>query len=375
MRNYKVALALISSAFGFGNAVTGYASAAYSIIDLGDLGGNYSRASAINSSGQVVGYSLLPVAGIVENAFNWQSSQMQNLGTLGGLRSRALDINDSGEIAGYAQNSNGNYLPAVWAGNSITALPTLGGAAGSAVAINNAGIAAGASITAAGASHAVIWSGGTANDLGTLGGTYSFAYDINQSGIVAGTAFDSANKEKACLWNSGRTIDLSSVSGGYFTAARGVNDSGQVILWGMPIGATSNHATFWDGDPQNSAIDLGTLGGSESWAYALNNNGYVVGSASTPRDSETHAFVWDGSEKTDLGTLPGGYFSSAFGINDQGIIVGFSLDASGNTHAVEWVPISVPEPSFLVQGMLWSGATALWFFWRRRQVSSNDIIC
>ena len=81
-------------------------------------------------------------------------------------------------------------------------------------------------------------------------------------------------------------------------------------------------------------------------------------------DGTYHAFVWDGAQKTDLGTL-GGSFSSAYGINDQGDIVGYAMDAFGRNHAVEWVP--VPEPAAPLLGLFGGGILCLW---RRRVIPS-----
>ena len=64
------------------------------------------------------------------------------------------------------------------------------------------------------------------------------------------------------------------------------------------------------------ATDLGTLGGSSSYAHGINARGQVVGYSSTASD-DWHAFLWEGGTMTDLGTL-GGRESEAYGINDRG---------------------------------------------------------
>jgi probable HAF family extracellular repeat protein len=335
--------------------------AQYSLVDLGDLGGGFARARAINEAGQVAGEALLPVAGIVDRAVLWQARTISDVGTLGGQQSAAFGINSGGTVCGWAQTASGNALPTLWNGNAVTALPTLGGNSGTAWGINDAGTAVGYSYLSAGGYHAALWSGGGVRDLGTLGGTYSLAYDINNRGVAVGTASDSSGRDRAVLWGEGGPSDLGRLSGGQWTAARGANDFGQVILWGTPLGAAENRAAFWNGDPSSPVIDLGTFGGGESWAYGLNDHGFVVGWAEEP-DATFHAFVWNGAEKTDLGTL-GGYYSSAYGINDQGIIVGYAMDASGFTHAVEWVP--VPEPAALLLGLLGGGLVGVWTTCRR----------
>ena len=53
--------------------------------------------------------------------------------------------------------------------------------------------------------------------------------------------------------------------------------------------------------------DLGTLGGTTSYAAAINGNGWVVGAATTTGDVAQHAFVRDGTSMTDLNTaMPAG---------------------------------------------------------------------
>ena len=109
----------------------------------------------------------------------------------------------------------------------------------------------------------------------------------------------------------------------------GVNESGQAVgASGHPHGADT-HAFFWQ--KQGGIRDLGTLpGGDYSSAFAINASGVVVGTSNT--STSMHAFSWTTSQGLqDLGTLPGTNASSALAINNQGQIVGSSGD-----HAALW---------------------------------------
>lgn len=108
-----------------------------------------------------------------------------------------------------------------------------------------------------------------------------------------------------------------------------VNAAGQAVGGsGHPHGADT-HAFFWE--KSGGIRDLGTLpGGDYSVAFGINDSGAVIGTSNT--STSQHAFTWTiAGGLQDLGTLPGANASSAFAINNQGQIAG----ASG-THAVLW---------------------------------------
>lgn len=73
-----------------------------------------------------------------------------------------------------------------------------------------------------------------------------------------------------------------------------------------------------------SITGLGTLGGSTSYAYSINNNGQIVGESDIAGNAATRAFVYTNGAMTNLGTLSGTSGSFAVGINNNGQIVGNS---------------------------------------------------
>ena len=79
--------------------------------------------------------------------------------------------------------------------------------------------------------------------------------------------------------------------------------------------------------------DLGTLGGVSSVAYGINNNGTVVGD-SRDASNDDRAFCYSNGTMTDLGSMGGNLATSqnfACGINASGQIAGYTLVQFGDT--------------------------------------------
>ena len=76
--------------------------------------------------------------------------------------------------------------------------------------------------------------------------------------------------------------------------------------------------------PAYDLVDLGTLGGRDSYAEAVNNLGEAVGYSMLPDNSPIHGFVYRNGQMYDMGTLAGDLSSYATAINDHGIVAGQS---------------------------------------------------
>jgi probable HAF family extracellular repeat protein len=115
--------------------------------------------------------------------------------------------------------------------------------------------------------------------------------------------------------------------GGSESYAFGINNNG-VVTGRASLSFTKYHAFRYDG----TMHDLGTLGGTNSQGNAINDAGIIVGNSQIAGTNDLHAFLFDATMH-DLGTL-GGTYSSAESINSAGQVVGQSdLPGDSVNHA------------------------------------------
>jgi probable HAF family extracellular repeat protein len=113
-------------------------------------------------------------------------------------------------------------------------------------------------------------------------------------------------------------------------AATGINNQGDIVGW-LAVGSASApvyHAALWQRSTEKTS-DLGTLGGTKSAGYGINDCADVVGQASLPGDSVQHAFIYQQGKIQDLD--PKGAGSIARSINNKGAAVG-SFTVAGTLH-------------------------------------------
>ena len=295
------------------------------LTDLGTLGGDTSYALGVNDSGEVVGYSYL-ADNVTTHVFTWTSSGgLVDLGSLsGGTWTQGSAINSAGDIAGTGLDSNRKQVPTYWSpsGGMVSLGENVGDTRNYGFGINDAGAVTG-QIYVGAVVHAYYWLPGYTKPrfIGALpGGLHSVGCDINNLQHITGTAGTSFGRFDAFIWNApSGMIDIGSLPGGSYTSGRGINDNDEVV----GFGGLPNAAFYWKRGV--GMVTLQTLAGGATLAMSINNSGAIAGWSDSASGAD-HAVKWDSytSAPQDLGTLPGGTISYAYGINASGQVAGFS---------------------------------------------------
>jgi probable HAF family extracellular repeat protein len=339
-----MALALLPAA----NRLT--AANLYSLQDLGPLtnlgGGDQSKPYGVNNHGHVAAANAIDGN---HRALRYDGTWL-NLETLGGNASLAAAINDSGQVVGYSKNNAGFDRGFVWTpggtdgvpGNpQMKALGTFGGNASAAYAVNQTGQITGYAQTT-NRERAFLYSQGTMTDIGTLLGasSNSFGYGINDAGHIAGTSYNVSYSRYSAFYYNGSSIRLIGTLGGSDASALAINNHDQITGYATTT-AGFDHAFRY---ANNTLADLGTLGGDYSYGLAINNHNVIVGGAFIdPANTTYHAFITRDNTLVDLNsqldsTGTGWTLIEARAISDTGHITGIGR-RNGALHAFLLSPI------------------------------------
>lgn len=273
--------------------------------------------------------------------------QPEDIGNLGGSFALAIGLNEHTQVVGLSTTpaEGFQFHPYLWVrGGGMRDLGTLGGDNGIAFEVNDRTEVVGFSDLAGGAgTHAYLWTGRRGmQDLGTLGGTNSGAEGINNRGFVVGDAQTAAGRALPFIWKPGRgmrSLEIGTLGGSESEgSAKSINEAsevaGFVALQGFDDPASPIRAFRWT--PQGGMQDLGTLGGDLSLAWGINEEGDVVGQSSDATGA-SQAFLWTQRRGMQgLGTL-GGDYASAFNVNVRRVVVGESHDATGRLLPFVWI--------------------------------------
>ena len=247
---------------------------------------------------------------IPANAFSGQSSA----------------INAGGVSAGWYQTLR-KWVAVRWdAQGNMAPLGTLPGLPSSlANGINDAGTIVGFAFTNDRLhARAFAWDASTGmRALEDLGGDASLAQAINAQGTIVGWSYDASGVLHAVSWNAaGRITDLNPP--GAISEALGINDRGDIVGWVFGATASASHAWLWKHD--GTQLDLQTLGGAGSQAFAVNDALVVVG-VSDRRVQPPVAFAW--TANTGMRDAGFGSNSQALAINGKGRIAGMRVVDAG----------------------------------------------
>src|SRR5829696_6259648 len=97
----------------------------------------------------------------------------------------------------------------------------------------------------------------------------------------------------------------------------------------VPLAVLALPVTASAAPPTATTVEIGGLGGTQTFPSAISSGGQVAGQSQTAA-GDRHAFLWSGGVTTDLGVAPGGTFSLVSGLNDSGQVVGYGDTATGS---------------------------------------------
>ena len=327
----------------------------YIAEDIGSLGGDYVVGTSINDNGEIGGYATTPDGTYYAIRYSTDNG-LEILDTpaapdgLDVFVMQGYGINNAGDVVGtvvFTQGASSGFVAR--RGQPTQLLTDSNGffVSSIATAINDAGVVTGGG---QGPNTFRWYPTGLFDDLGD-GQSATMSWSINASrqlagfrnrfvnGVFSTTAFRYSDEAEF--------VDLGSL--GYNSAGVAINTAGDVAGWSEVQPAVGHAFRARLGQPMQ---DLGTLGGPDSSAQGINDDGAVVGVA-TLANMQQHAFVYaDADGMIDLNdrVAPGTpRLDIAYAINRSGqIVVTYSVPGRVGTFRLTPTTADLAPPTIMI---------------------------
>jgi probable HAF family extracellular repeat protein len=252
----------------------------------------------------------------------------------------ARGINARGDVIGDYVDANGVGRDFLLHNGVYTNIDYPGGA-GAARAINARGDIAGALDDADGG-HGFLFHDGKITKIDYPGAIETRAFGINNTGDITGQYTNKFGVVFGFILKDG-TFRKIRVPGSDLTSLHGAEDNGRVMTGDVVVSADSSIRGFIQHKPGD--VQLLDPPGTKfpcSHARVINERGDVVGAFMIVNKPEectrpNHGFVFR-QGAYDVIDPPGSLDTFAFGINDDGIVVGAFTDKHGTLHGFKAVP-------------------------------------
>jgi hypothetical protein len=281
-----------------------------------------SYAAGINDSGQIAGYYF--GSNNYFYGFSLSSGAFSSISVPGSLNTYAFGISDSGQIVGsYDATSSGNFIITGFIddGGALTGIAVPGNPRTEPAAISSDGtyiVGGYRNIVCCPSNQGFVYTGGAFTTIDYPGAIATVATGVNRNGTIVGWYVDSGGNMHGFVDDGGAFTSLD-FPGAASSAAAGINDSGTIVgSYGGP--------TIYD-----SQFDF---------YFFTGNNG----------------FVYSGGLFNSLNMPTGSTFGRLAGINNNGAIVGYYLDAASHAHGVLYTSgaQSYINPKYLIVGVTYA---------------------
>jgi probable HAF family extracellular repeat protein len=251
----------------------------------------------------------------------------------GAQASRAMGINAQGTIVGSFDDDNGTHA-FVFDGRTFTTIDVPGSPFTQAKCINSRGEIVGYYSDSDGNLHGFGWFRGKFRFIDVSNSIETRSEGITDAGLISGEYVDQDGNEHGYLLR-GEIFQTIDVPNTFSTDVWMVSNDG----WLTGDYSSATTVLAYVRTDQGVYLTLDYPGAVADSARAINDRHEVVGRwdddslvpDQIPCITQCHGFWWSKGEFRDI-DFPGAIYTVALGINDQGVIVGRYVDASGNEH-------------------------------------------